>query len=183
MGISGLSLQAYSLSALQVLILSVILNPEPCLKRYNSISRTHIALFLDRPIEEVHAAMNEKLLDAIFDATTYNLRMQKAQIDAALLASASQPNGYGFSDRKLYYSLIAAVHPSEKPTDGNVSREAKLQALLEFAEKHNIKGMKGTLNGRNAGSKRNGNAGSGRTGEEDGQTQGTGVSSGANTPG
>jgi len=171
---TGLSLDVYGLSATQVLILSVILNPEPLLQRFKSLTRTHIAQFLGKNFDEIHACFNDKLLDAIFDATTYNLRLHKASIDEAMIASDMIPNSYGNPDRKLYYSLIGGIREPGKQAEDSVSRETKMNAVMAFMDKFQQgRSMKEVLNGR---SKRGSTGTSGSPGSDNAPAKGAGES-------
>jgi hypothetical protein len=136
---NGSVANVYGLTAAQALILAVILNPDTCIDRHGDLSRIHIAQFLGLKFEEVQNAFDDNLINAIYAASTYHLRLHRARVDSALIKSASLPSSFGFSDRKLYYQLIGDLRkegrPAELPGMKGLSREQKIESIVRTVER------------------------------------------------
>ena len=129
--------QSWGLTEIQALVLSIILNPALCIKQFGSISRRNIAKYLGRTIDDVSQAFDKNLVDTVYETCMADLIASKKQVDEALIASASQANGYGAADRKLFYTLINAMDRvgDDGTGDKKVSREEMVESLLKYLPK------------------------------------------------
>lgn len=160
--------EVYGITATQGLIIALLTSRamlEEFFKKYITLSRENIAKFLELRLVDVEQAFNDRLADTLWDECVLNLRNSRSVVDAALISAAMIPNGYGNSDRKLYYELIGATGKRGAPeTKRNLSREEKLELIsknLSRIVEHNIR--KDLFNGRR---KRKGRVGGGPVGEE-----------------
>jgi len=114
----------FNLTAIQGLVLSVLLNPSPMFELkgddgkelYRSLGRSNIAAYLGVSYGEVVESFDENLIKALDHACFANLRTHRAMVDAALMQAATIASNFGTPDRKLYYTLIGDIGKrSEKP--------------------------------------------------------------------